>query len=46
MTDLQIILQRTRENYESTQNETDNLMKKMLEDKSSRSFVGFFRTFF
>lgn len=39
MTDLQIILQRTRENYESTQNETDNLMKKMLDDKGgSRSF--------
>ena len=41
MTDLQIILQRTRDNYESTQNETDNLMKKMLEDKQSRSFVSF-----
>ena len=41
MTDLQIILQRTRDNYESTQNETDNLMKKMLEDKPSRSFVSF-----
>ena len=39
LTDLQIILQRTRDNYESTQNETDNLMKKMLEDKPSRSFV-------
>ena len=41
MTELQIILQRTRENYDSTQNETDNLMKKMLEDKSVRSFKSY-----
>ncbi|XP_015790877.1 rho GTPase-activating protein 26 isoform X2 [Tetranychus urticae] len=36
MRDLQIRLQRTRENYEATQNETQNLMKKMLEVRKNK----------
>ncbi|KAI1301633.1 Rho GTPase-activating protein 26 [Halotydeus destructor] len=36
MTDLQVRLQRTRENYTATQNEAENLMQKMLEARKTR----------
>lgn len=32
----------TRENYITTQDEAENLMKKMLEDKSQRNIVRIF----
>jgi hypothetical protein len=37
MTDLQIRLQRTRDNYTATQHEAENLMMKMLEARKSVS---------
>lgn len=37
MTDLQVRLQRTRDNYTATQNEAENLMHRMLEQRKNVS---------